>query len=68
METISVFEFGKEFVCKAFYNIDFEGVEIFKEEERLGSIVGLSIPNIADTKEIQKFSNQVIEWVVDNNY
>jgi hypothetical protein len=36
--------------------------------ERLGSILGLSIPDIEDEDENIKFDNEVIDWIVDNDF
>lgn len=66
----SVFEFGDEFECQSFTDVDpdVSGVEVFRNGERLGSIVGLSIPDIDDEEENIKFDNEVIAWVVDNGF
>lgn len=65
----SVFEFGDEFVCTEFYNVETNcrGVEITCNDERLGSAIGLSIPGIEDEEENIKFDNEIINWIVDNN-
>jgi len=64
----SVFQFGEEFQCQSFTDVDpdVSGVEVFKDGERLGSIVGLEIPDIEDEEENEKFDNEVIAWIVDN--
>ena len=66
----SVFEFGDEFVCTEFFNVDLNigGVDISRDDKHLGSILGLSIPDIDDEEENIKFDNQVIEWIVDNEH
>ncbi len=66
----SVFEFGDEFVCTQFFDVDLNvgGVDVSRDDEHLGSILGLSIPDIDDEEENIKFDNQVIEWIVDNEH
>ena len=66
----SVFEFGDEFVCTEFWDVDINagGVEVTRNGEHLGSIIGLSIPDIEDEDENVKFDKEVIEWVVDNGH
>ena len=47
----SVFEFGDEFICTEFFDVDTQcgGVEVNRNgAERIGSILGLSIPDIED--------------------
>lgn len=64
----SVFEFGDEFQCQDFTDVDpdVSGVEVFRNGERLGSIVGVHIPDIEDEDENIKFDKEVINWIVDN--
>jgi len=66
----SVFEFGDEFQCQGFTDVDpdVSGVEVFRNGNRLGRIVGLSIPDIEDEEENEKFDKEVIEWIVDNGH
>lgn len=67
----SVFEFGDEFVCTQFFDVDnqTEGVDIkINGDKHLGSILGLLIPDIEDDLGNVKFDNEVINWVVDNNF
>jgi len=66
----SVFEFGNEYTCQEFTDVDpdVSGVEVFEYNKRLGSIVGLSIPDIEDEDENIKFDKEVIDWIVDNGH
>lgn len=66
----SVFEFGDEFVCTEFYDVDlnYGGVEVKRNDEYLGSILGLAIPDIDDDEENEKFDKEVIDWTVENNF
>lgn len=66
----SVFEFGEEYVCTEFFDVDLQtsGVEVSLNEEHLGSILDISIPEIDDEEENIKFDNEVINWIVDNNF
>jgi len=66
----SVFEFGEEYVCTKFFDVDSKtsGVNVSLNEEHLGSILDISIPEIDDEEENIKFDNEVINWIVDNNF
>lgn len=66
----SVFEFGEEYVCTEFFDVDLQtsGVEVSLNGEYLGSILDISIPDIDDEDENIKFDNEVIDWIVDNNF
>jgi hypothetical protein len=67
----SVFEFGDEFICTQFFDVDTQsdGVDVNRNGvERLGSIHGITIPDIDDEEENIKFDNEVINWIVDNNH
>ena len=66
----SVFEFGNEYQCTEFYDVDlgYGGVDVSVDDEHLGQIVGISIPDFDDEDECEKFDNEVIEWIVDNGY
>ena len=66
----SVFEFGNEYITTQFFNSDlnYNGVDVSLDGKHLGSIVDITIPDIEDEEENIKFDNEVIEWVIDNNY
>ena len=66
----SVFEFGNEYVCQSFTDVDpdVSGVEVFENDNRLGSIVGLSVPDIEDEEANIQFDKEVTDWLVDNEY
>lgn len=65
----SVFEFGEEYNCTEFFDVNtqVDGVEVSKNGIHLGSIVGISIPDIDDEEENINFDKEVINWVVDND-
>jgi hypothetical protein len=66
---ISVFEFGNEYQCTQFFDVDLgDGVDVSLNGERLGSIVGIVIPDIDDEDETENFNKEVIDWIVDNNF
>jgi hypothetical protein len=66
---ISVFEFGREFQCTDFYDTDTNhgGIDVSENGNHLGEIVGLSVPDIDDEEETEKFNAEVINWIVDND-
>jgi len=59
-----------EFICKSFTNVDpdYGGVEVFRDGERLGSIVDLIIPDEDDKDEVEAFEKEVEDWVIDNEH
>lgn len=66
----SVFDFADEFICTEFYDVDINagGIEINRNgAEHLGSILGLSIPDIEDEDENVKFDREVINWIIFND-
>ncbi len=50
MKQKSVFEFGNEYVCTYFFDVDTNasGVDVSRDGEHIGSIIGLDIPEIDD--------------------
>ncbi len=71
METFNVF--NEDYQCKDFFDIEgastnISGVEVHKDGERLGSIIGVSIPDLKDLEEVEKFKNVLIDWIVDNGF
>jgi len=66
----SVFQFGEEYQCQDFTDVDpdVSGVEVFRDGQCIGSIIGLSVPDIEDEDENEKFDNEVINWIVDNDF
>ncbi len=70
MNQKSVFEFGNEYQCTQFFDIDTQatGVDVSLNGEHLGQIIGLEIPDIEDEEENIKFDDAVTNWIVDNEY
>lgn len=66
----SVFEFGEEYVCTEFFDVDSQtsGVDVSLNGKPLGYILGISIPDIEDEEENIKFDEEVVNWIVDNNF
>jgi len=65
----AVFQFGNEYNCQSYFNSDLDnGVKVSLNDEHLGTIVGLDIPDISDEDENDYFDEQVINWIVDNGY
>ncbi len=66
----SVFEFGNEFVCTEFFDVDmgYGGVDVSRDGEHLGSIVDISIPDEEDEDEVKKFDSKVTNWIIDNGH
>lgn len=66
----SVFEFGNEYVCTNFFDVDLQtsGVDVSVDGEHIGQILGVTIPDdIDDIDENEKFDKEVVAWVVDND-
>ena len=68
--TKSVFVLNKEYTATQFFNteLNYGGVEISLNDERLGCIVGLDIPEIDNLDANIKFDNEVENWIVDNEF
>jgi DNA-directed RNA polymerase subunit RPC12/RpoP len=64
---ITVSEFGNDYICRYFFDTDtsFEGIEISLNGELLGS-AAISFPDEEDADEMNKFKEEVIQWIVDN--
>ncbi len=64
----SVFEFGNEYVCRYFFDVDnqYDGVEVSRSGNYLGRIIGVTIPDDEDEDEIKNFEKEVTDWLVDN--
>jgi hypothetical protein len=66
----SVFQFGNEYACTNFFDVDTQasGVDVSLDGEHIGSIIGISVPeDIDDIDEQEKFDDEVITWIVDND-
>jgi hypothetical protein len=73
MNSIVIEAFGDKIECKEFFDIvgtstEVSGVEIFRDGERLGQMIGTSIPDIEDTDAVDDFRDEVEVWLVDNEY
>lgn len=64
-----VSQFGSDYKCVEFYCTDRNvgGIDVSREGEHIGEIIGISLPdNDDDDDECEKFDNEVIQWIVDN--
>ncbi len=63
-----VSQFGNDYKCIDFFCTDRNvgGVDVSRDGEHIGEIIGLSLPDEEDEEECEKFDNEVIEWIVDN--
>ena len=73
MNTITIEAFGDKIECKEFFDIvgtstEVSGVEIFRDGERLGQMIGTSIPDINDQDEVDDFRDGIEIWLVDNEF
>lgn len=68
-DTFIVSEFGNDYVCRDFTDVDPDrsGVDVSLDDEHIGEILGISIPDPNDKEEVEKFRKEVIEWIVDND-
>jgi len=67
--TITLFT-GEEIECRAFTDVDpdVEGIELSMDGERLGSMIGMYLPDENDDDEMDSFINKVENWMIDNNH
>jgi len=68
----TVSEFGNDYKCTSFFDVDTQtsGVDVARDGEHIGSIIGLHIPDEYDSEfevEVKKFDKEVINWIVDND-
>ncbi len=63
-----VSEFGNNYECIDFFCTDrnVSGVDVSRDGEHIGEIIGISLPDEEDDEECEKFDKKVIEWIVDN--
>lgn len=63
-----VSQFGNDYKCIDFFCTDRNvgGIDVSRNGEHIGEIIGLSLPDVNDEDECQKFDNEVINWIVDN--
>ena len=68
-ETFKVSLFGNDYVCVDFFCTDrnVSGVDISLNDEHIGEIIGISIPDLEDGEEVEKFNKEVEDWIVDND-
>lgn len=54
--------------CKDFHDVDpnVSGVEVYKDDERIGSMVGISLPDLEDSEAVDHFRNELEIWLIDN--
>ena len=62
--------FGTEYQCRNFFDIDTNssGIEVYEDGKRLGSMIGVSIPDSEDLEEIAKFKDELENWIVVNGF
>ncbi len=66
-----VTEFGEEYKCSYFFDADTgaSGVDVSRNGNHLGEIIGIRIPDDEDEEETFKaFDNEIINWIVDNEH
>lgn len=67
-DCIYVSQFGNDYKCVEFFCTDRNvgGIDVSLDGEHIGEIIGLSFPDGEDKDECNKFDNEVIQWIVDN--
>lgn len=73
MNTITIEAFGDKIECRDFFDIvgtstEISGVELTRDGERLGTMIGVSIPDISDQDEVNEFRDEVECWLIDNEF
>ena len=70
MNTLKINTFtGEEVSCRTFFDIDpdVSGIDISINENRIGSIIGVILPDEEDEEELNDFKNMVENWLIDNS-
>jgi len=66
-----VSEFGNDYECRPFCDIlkggvTLEGIEITRDGEYVGQMIGYSLPDMEDEEDVNDFKHNVISWIIDN--
>ncbi len=69
-KTRIISEFGNEYKCTRFWctDLNYGGIDVSRDGEHHGEIVGLDIPDPKDVLEVDNFRDAVIEWVIENEH
>ncbi len=73
MKTYTTNVFGDDIECNEFFDIvgtstTVSGVEIFRNGDRLGSMIGVSLPDQTDNDEVEDFNDELENWLVENEF
>lgn len=61
-------DLGDTVRCRSYFNDDIDnGIELFINDNRLGSLHGYCLPDEDDEKGIKEFTNVLEDWLIDNN-
>ena len=58
-------DFSNKVICRPFTTDTYNGIEIFVEGERLGSMID-ELPDTTDNDEVVDFETRVTDWIVEN--
>jgi len=63
---------GTNYECRNFFDIvgtstEISGVKVYRDGERIGSILGESLPDESDPESVENFKNMLEDWVIDND-
>jgi len=66
---LNLLAFG-EVECRSFMDIDpdVSGIEVSIDDERLGSMIGESLPDEQDEDEVANFGDKVELWLIENGH
>jgi len=59
-------DFGNKVSCRPFTNANWSGIEVNVEGNRLGSMVGETLPDPVDEQEVEDFESRVTDWIIEN--
>jgi hypothetical protein len=59
-----------EFSCKSFYDVEAScgGIEIYLNENYVGEMLDITLPDAEDKDEVEKFSNEVEKYIETTYY
>lgn len=70
MKTITVTtDLNDTVKCVSFFDVDLghDGIDLYMDGNRLGSLIGYDIPDENDKDQVNLFTTVIEEWLVEND-
>ena len=68
MEYSYLSELNENVSCRSFTDVDpdVSGIEVTVDGVRIGSMIGVDLPDVDDTDEVMDFEGRVGDWIIEN--